>query len=187
MGNADARRLRSETIPKARGEVLEVGIGSGRNLEYYSPAVQRVCGVDPSMELQKMARARQKNLKVEFLGQPADQTLPLDDATFDTAVITWSLCTIPKPLEALREVRRVLKPEGQLLFIEHGQSPEAKVAAWQDRLTPIFKPIGGGCHLNRRVGELIVQSGFEISDLRTFHVRGPKPMTFTYQGTARPI
>jgi ubiquinone/menaquinone biosynthesis C-methylase UbiE len=186
MGNRDTHRLRAESIPQARGEVLEIGIGSGRNLEFYTRDVQRVYGVDPSLELQKIARQRMGSLNVEFVMQSAERQLPLEKASIDTAVITWTLCSIPNPVEALWEVRRVLRPDAVLIFIEHGHSPDGRTAAWQERLTPLWKRIGGGCHLNRRIGDLIVQAGFQISDLKTFHLPGPKPMTFTYQGIARP-
>jgi|SRR5579872_469931 len=186
MGNLDTRRLRAESIPQARGVVLEIGIGSGRNLEFYTREVQHVYGVDPSIELQRIARQRIGAVDVEFLTQSAENSVGLPNASVDTAVITWTLCSILKPLDALEEVRRVLKPAGSLIFIEHGHSPDASVASWQDRLTPVWKKIGGGCHLNRRIDDIIRQAGFQISDLKTFHLPGPKPMTFTYQGIGRP-
>jgi len=187
MRNKDTARLRAEWIPKARGTVVEIGIGSGLNLPFYSPEVSQVYGVDPSRELQKMARARAVNTSqsVEFLTQSAEQPIPLDAGSVDTVVMTWTLCSIPNPSRALEEARRVLKPHGVLIFLEHGRAEDSKVAAWQDRLTPMWRRIGGGCHLNRRVDSLILNAGFRIGELRTVYLPGPRPMTYTYQGLAR--
>jgi ubiquinone/menaquinone biosynthesis C-methylase UbiE len=124
-------------------------------------------------------------VNVEFLSQSAEEPLPLPDESMDTVVMTWTLCSIPNPLEALAQMRRVLKPGGKLIFIEHGRAPDRGVAIWQDRLTPTWKRIGGGCHLNRKVDELITQAGFQITELRRFYLPGPRPMTYTYQGLAR--
>jgi ubiquinone/menaquinone biosynthesis C-methylase UbiE len=184
MRNRDARRLRAAWIPQAQGEVLEVGIGSGRNLEFYTPAVQRVYGVDPSVELQRIARERTGKVRVEFLTQTAEAELPLSKSSIDTVVLTWTLCSIPNPLSALGEIRRVLKPSGRLIFIEHGRAADSDVVVWQDRLTPVWKHFTGGCHLNRRVDELIKDAGFQIVELTTSYLPGPRPMTFTYQGFA---
>jgi len=186
MRNKETSRLRAEWIPHAQGEVLEVGIGSGLNLPFYSTEVSRVYGVDPSLELQRMARRRSLGapVKVEFLSQSAEERLPLDDASIDTVVITWTLCSIPNVARALEEMRRVLRPGGRLLFVEHGRAPDDQVAAWQNRLTPIWKRIGGGCHLNRKIDDLLATAGFRIADLKTFYLPGPRPMTFTYQGSA---
>jgi len=187
MRNKDAARVRAEWIPHARGDVLEVGIGSGLNLPLYSGEVYRVYGVDPSVELQKMARRRLagRALKVEFLSQSAEETLPLSDKSVDTVVMTWTLCSIAKPPLALKEMKRVLKSDGRLIFVEHGRAPDSGVAAWQDRLTPLWKHIGGGCHLNRKVDDLLAEAGFRIEELRTTYLPGPRTMTYTYQGFAR--
>lgn len=189
MKNKDAARLRAEWIPHARGEVLEVGIGSGRNLPFYSREARRVIGVDPSVELQRMARERvdSGSLPVEFLTQSAEEPLPLGAGSVDTVVMTWTLCSVPSALRALQEMRRVLKPGGQLIFIEHGRSPDSGVVAWQDRLTPIWKRFTGGCHLNRKMDELICDAGFRVTELKTCYLPGPRPMTYTYQGVARPV
>jgi ubiquinone/menaquinone biosynthesis C-methylase UbiE len=188
MRNKESARLRAAWIPRARGEVLEVGIGSGLNLSFYSSEVQRVCGVDPSIELQRKAcqRAAAGPIKVEFLSQSAEAPLPLTAASIDTAVVTWTLCSIPNAAQALQEVKRVLKATGHLIFVEHGRAPDARVVAWQDRLTPLWKRIGGGCHLNRKVDEIIMGAGFQIVELRTGYLPGPRPMTYTYQGLAQP-
>lgn len=186
MKNEESARLRAVWVPQARGDVLEVGIGSGLNLAFYSSEVKRVYGVDPSAELQQMARRRLTAHPLEFFLQSAEEPLPLGDASVDTVLVTWSLCSIPNPARALDEMRRVLKPSGRLIFIEHGRSPDARVAAWQDRLTPLWKHVGGGCHLNRKTDEVITAAGFRIAELKTGYLRGPRPMTYTYQGIAQP-
>ena len=187
MKNKEVARVRAALIPQARGEVLEVGIGSGLNLPFYSPEVKHIYGVDPSLELQKIAAKRVAGpIPVEFLAQSAEEELPLEQASMDTAVMAWTMCSIPNATAALRQVRRVLKPDGRLLFVEHGRAPDRKVAAWQNRLTPVWKLATGGCHLNRKVDELIAEAGFQIEELTTSYLPGPRPMTFTYQGSARP-
>lgn len=186
MRNKESTRLRAAWIPQAKGDVVEIGIGSGLNVPFYSAQVRHLLGVDPSLELQQMAKKRTtSHLDVEFISQSAEQRLPLPDASIDTIVITWSLCSIPNPDEALCQMRRVLKPDGQLLFIEHGRSHDSSVAAWQDRLTPVWKHVAGGCHMNRKVDELISAAGFRITALKTFYIVGPRPMTYTYQGLAQ--
>ena len=185
MRNKETTRLRAAWIPHARGEVLEVGIGSGLNLPFYSSEVDRVCGVDPSLELQRMARKRALAgaIKVEYVLQSSEQTLPLADATIDTVVVTWTLCSIPNVPKALQEMNRVLKTNGRL-FLEHGRAPDSQVAVWQDRITPLWKRIGGGCHLNRKVDDLITTAGFQIAELKTSYLPGPPPLMYTYQGFA---
>lgn len=189
MRNKDAARLRAKWIPRARGEVLEIGIGSGLNLPFYTPEVQRVYGVDPSVELQRMARKRVAagRLPVEFLSQSAEEPLPLHSESVDTVVVTWTLCSIPNASQALHQMKRVLKPTGHLIFLEHGRSPDRGVVVWQDRLTPMWKRFTGGCHLNRKVDDLIAAAGFQITELKTCYLPGPRPMTYIYQGFARPL
>ena len=186
MKNKETARLRADWIPHAKGDVLEIGIGSGLNLPFYSAQVKHVFGVDPSLELQRMAqRKADSHVGVDFFTQSAEQELPLPDASIDTIVMTWTLCSIPNPREALRHMRRILKADGQLLFIEHGRSNNHSVVAWQDRITPLWRRIAGGCHLNRKVDELISAAGFRITQLDTFYTVGPRPMTYTYQGIAQ--
>jgi ubiquinone/menaquinone biosynthesis C-methylase UbiE len=188
MRNRDATRLRAAWVPHARGNVLEVGIGSGLNLPYYSRDVQHVYGVDPSSELQRMAQSRvtSGSPAIEFLCQSAEEPLPLADSSIDTVVLTWTLCSIPNAARALGEMKRVLQTDGRLIFVEHGRAPDAAVATWQDRLTPLWKSITGGCHLNRRVDELLTAAGFQITELTKSYLPGPRPMTYTYQGVAQP-
>jgi ubiquinone/menaquinone biosynthesis C-methylase UbiE len=187
MRNKDATRLRATWVPHARGKVLEVGIGSGLNLPYYSREVQHVYGVDPSRELQRIAQRRvtSEYPSIEFLSQRAEETLPLANSSVDTVVMTWTLCSIPNAPRALEEMKRVLRAEGRLIFIEHGRAPDGGVGAWQDRLTPFWKRITGGCHLNRKIDELVTAAGFQITDLTKSYLPGPRPMTYTYQGIAQ--
>ncbi len=187
MRNKEQTRLRAEWIPQARGEVLEVGIGSGLNLPFYTREVRRIHGVDPSLELQRMARKRAESVpfEVDFSAPSAEGKIPLADSSIDTAVVTWTLCSVPNASQALLEIRRVLKPDGRLLFLEHGRAPDPVVAVWQDRLTPVWKHIAGGCTLNRKMDELIVTAGFRVTELITGYMRGPRPMTFMYKGFAQ--
>ncbi|MBI4908501.1 MAG: class I SAM-dependent methyltransferase [Acidobacteria bacterium] len=159
MRSKDTARLRKIWIPMAKGDVLE---------------------------LQRIARRRipPDASPIDFIHQSAEDPLPLANASIDTTVLTWTLCSIGNPSKALAEVRRVLKPGGQLIFIEHGAAPNANVAVWQDRLTPVWKHIGGGCHLNRPIDEIISQAGFRIPELKTCYLPGPRPMTYTYQRIA---
>jgi ubiquinone/menaquinone biosynthesis C-methylase UbiE len=186
MRNKETARLRAAWIPQARGEVLEIGIGSGLNLPFYSHDVQRVYGVDPSVELQRMAskKALTEAIKVEFFLQSAEERLPLPDASIDTAVLTWTLCSLADAPKALQQVNRVLRMNGRLIFVEHGRSPDVGVAVLQERITPLWKRVSGGCHLNRKIDELISAAGFRISKLNTCYLPGPRPMSYTYQGFA---
>ena len=178
---------RRELIPRASGAVLEIGIGSGLNLPFFPGTITHLAGVDPSAELLSMARRKLGGVSfpVELFCRSAEE-LPFDDGSFDTVVVTWTLCSIPHPVRALAEIKRVLKPDGRLLFVEHGLSPDPKVQAWQHRLTPMWKRIGGGCHLNRKIDDLIRPAGFAIIELQTTYLPGPRPMSFTYQGIASP-
>lgn len=186
MRNKETARLRAEWLPHARGNVLEVGIGSGLNLPFYSSDVQRLYGLEPSMALQRMARRRALSapLEVEFLLQSAEDPAPLADGSIDTVVMTWTLCSIANAANALQQIRRVLKPGGRFIFLEHGRAPDPGVAAWQNRLTPVWKRIAGGCHLDRKIDELLEAAGFHIGEMRTCYMPGPRPMTYTYQGLA---
>lgn len=183
--NLLAYRLRM--VPAAQGRVLEIGIGSGLNLPLYTGRAQHVIGLDTSARLLAMARTASSRvpIPVAFLEGSAE-AIPLDDRSIDTVVTTWTLCTIPQPVRALVEMRRVLKPGGRLLFVEHGRSPDENVRRWQDRLNPLWKRIGGGCHLNRAIDELVSSTGFRIEHLDRGYMAGPKPMTFMYEGCARP-
>jgi ubiquinone/menaquinone biosynthesis C-methylase UbiE len=178
---------RRRITSSAEGRVLEIGIGSGLNVPLYGDRVTQVIGVDPSPRLLSMARnaATETECPVALLEGSAE-TVPVEDHSIDTAVTTWTLCTVPDVSAALHEMHRILKPSGRLLFVEHGLAPDVKVRRWQDRLTPVWKRIGGGCHLNRPIRELIEGAGFRIERLETGYMQGPKPMTFMYEGSATP-
>jgi len=154
---------------------------------YYSSRASRVYGVDPSLELLDMAhkRAKTTSVPVELVAQSAEEKVSLEDQSVDTVVVTWSLCSMRDPLRALRQARRVLRSTGQLLFVEHGLAPDAGVRSWQNRINPIWRRIGGGCNLNRKVDDLIRSAGFEISELQMKYLPGPRPLTYTYRGLAR--
>jgi len=180
-------RYRARAVAGARGVVLEIGAGSGLNLALYGPAVERVVGLDPSAELLRLAATRiAKATAPVSLVRASGERLPFAAATFDTVVITWTLCSIADPIAALREMRRVLKPGGRLCFVEHGLSPEPRVARWQHGLTPCWRRIGGGCHLDRKIDDLVRAAGFRLDDIETGYMTGPKPWTFLYQGRADP-
>ena len=186
MRNKVAMAERRKFVPLASGTVLEVGVGSGINIPLYGRDVETLLAVDPSLEIWRLAlrRVSRAPFPVEFLQCSAEQ-IPLDDRTVDTVVTTWTLCTIPDPLRALREMQRVLKPEGQVIFVEHGRAPDARVLAWQNRLNPLWNRIGGGCNLNRKIDDLILEAGLRITRMETGYVRGPKPLTYLYRGLAR--
>jgi ubiquinone/menaquinone biosynthesis C-methylase UbiE len=186
MRQRNLTAYRSRVVPAAEGQVLEIGVGSGLNLPFYTRNVRQVIGLDPSPKLLSMARG---NLRpglspVEFVEGSAE-AIPLETESMDTVVMTWTLCSIPDAGRALREMSRVLKPTGRLLFVEHGRAPDPNVQWWQDRLTPIWKRLGGGCHLNRAIKVLIEDAGFRFERLDTGYMRGPKPMSFMYEGSAR--
>ena len=188
MRRKDLASLRAEWVSQARGDVVELGIGSGLNLPFYSNDVRRIYGVEPSLAMQKMARQRlTPGRSVEFLSQSAEDSLPFAESSMDYAVSTWSLCTIPDAARALREVRRVLKRDGRLVFIEHGWSPDAPVARWQNRLNRTWNRIAGGCNLNRKIVELVEGAGFRIVELKTGYLPGPRPMSYTYEGLAEKL
>lgn len=176
---------RQSLVPRAQGLVLEIGMGSGLNLPFYTAAVKRVLGLDPSRRLLSMVHPASTMYVVELI-QGSAENIPLVNGSIDTVVSTWTFCTIPDVSRALKEMRRVLKPGGRLMFVEHGRSSEAGVCSWQDRLTPLWRRLAGGCHLNRPIRELIEASGFRIETMDTGYMKGPKPFTFMYQGSARP-
>ena len=187
MRNPAATRLRAEWIPEATGDVLEVGIGSGLNLPFYTDRVRRVYGLDPSAELQQIARRRAVDLalEIEFMLLPAESPIPLKTGSIDTVVITWTLCSVRDPQLALSEIQRVMKSDGRLIFIEHGTAPDGQVKRWQNRLTPFWKQIAGGCHLNRPIHKILADRGYEVLDGEAGYMPGPRPMMFTYRGIAR--
>ena len=185
-GTSPAMRQRAKVIPRARGRVLELGIGSGLNLPFYDPdRVQRVFGLDPSTELWSLAQTRvgESPIELEFLEARAE-SVPLEDNSVDTVVVTYTLCTLPDVDVALAEVRRVLRPRGEFVFCEHGAAPDSSVRRWQDRLNPAWRRLAGGCHLNRDIPLLLEAAGFRIDDLDTMYLPGWRPATFNYWGVA---
>ena len=187
MKNKAAQAERVRFVPRASGEVLEIGVGSGLNIPIYGSGVRKLYALDPSAELLRMAgrRAERAAFPVELLQHPAE-AIPLGDGTVDSVVTTWTLCSIPDAAAALREVRRVLRPTGRLILIEHGRSPDPSVVRWQDRVTPLWRKISGGCHLNRPIDRLLAQGGFEVSELERGYMAGPRIGAYLYRGIARP-
>jgi ubiquinone/menaquinone biosynthesis C-methylase UbiE len=178
---------RQRTISGSQCTVLEVGVGSGLNLPLYRE-VDCIYGIDPSSALLEYSIRRMKRARSPVLLTGASaEAIPFKDESFHTVVMTWTLCTIPQPLKALQEMRRVLRPDGRLLFVEHGLAPEPSVERWQKRLTPLWTRISGGCHLNRKPDDLIRSAGFEVVELHTGYMKGPRPMTYMYEGQARPL
>lgn len=178
---------RRKIVPQASGVVLEVGAGSGLNIPLYGPAVTILYALDPSRELWNMAerRARRAPFPVTYL-QASAERIPLPDGSIDTVLVTWTFCTIPDPARALQEITRVLKPAGVLRFIEHGRSPDPSVAVWQHRLNPMWKRLAGGCHLNRRIDELLKAAGFRIIEMHQGYHGSPKLLTYLSAGAATP-
>jgi ubiquinone/menaquinone biosynthesis C-methylase UbiE len=187
MASPMLREPRSRTLAPARGRVLEIGFGTGRNLTHYPPTVKRIEAIDPDPDLDRLSlpRIAHAAIAVDFHHLNAEH-LPFEDARFDTVVSTFTLCSIPDVVHALGEVRRVLKPGGQFLFLEHGRSPDASVARWQDRLNRAWMPLAGGCHLNRPMRELITDAGLEIGPAQNYYLeRAPKFIGYVTEGMAR--
>jgi len=181
-------RQREKVIPLAQGRVLEIGVGSGLNFPYYNPnKVSKVYGLDPSLEIRLKAEkaARDLPFEVEFIGLPGEE-IPLENKSIDTLVMTYTLCSIPDYLTALQQMLRVLKPGGHLVFCEHGLAPDLPVQKWQHRLTPVWKRLGGGCHLDRNIPELLQQGGFNKLEMETMYIPGWRPASFNFWGVARP-
>ena len=186
LGGRAFAALRARVASGLKGEVLEVGFGSGRNVPHYPSAVSRVRAVDPATYGRALAakRVAASPVPVEYVGLDGEE-LPLPDASVDHVLSTWTLCTIPGVDAALGEIRRVLRPGGALHFIEHGRAPEPNVARLQDRLTPIQRRLFGGCHLNRRIDELVAAGGLEMERIENFFMRGPKAFGYMFEGVAR--
>ena len=185
MRGAELTAIRARVASGLYGDVLEVGFGSGLNVAHYPPAVRRVFAVDPAKVGRRLAARRvdASPALIEYIGLDG-QLLPLAAESVDHALTTWTLCTIPGVEQALREIQRTLRPGGALHFVEHGRSPDAKIARWQDRLTPIQRRVAGGCHLNRRIDALIAGSGLDLTQLDTYYLRGLKSVNYTYEGVA---
>jgi len=184
-GSARLVPVRRPTVDQLYGTVLELGFGSGRNVPLYPASVDLVLAVEPSERGRELAAGRieRSSVPVRFVGLDG-HAIDLHDDTADCALSTWTLCTIPDPVAALREVARVVRPGGELLFLEHGLSSDTTVAARQHRWTPLQKRVFGGCHLDRDIGAIVAEAGFEIDQLDTFSIEGPKSQSFLYAGRA---
>ena len=176
---------RARFVPRAAGTVLEVGAGSGLNIPFYGSKIERLYALDPSHDLWRLARRRVKNapFPIEFLPCSAER-IPLADSSVDAVVTTWSLCTIPNADTALKEMKRVLKADGHLIFVEHGRAPDPGVRVWQDRLNPVWKWVAGGCNLNRKIDELLVQAGLQFVEIERRYTEAPRVFGYLYTGVA---
>ncbi len=186
MDRKATRDVRARVCAGLHGDVVEIGFGTGLNAPHYPPGVNKVLAIEPSRVCLRIAEPRiaRCSVAVEVAGLDG-QHLDLPPETCDAVLSTWTLCTIPDLAAALAEVRRVLKPEGSLYFVEHGHAPDPSVARWQQRLEPLNKRLAGGCHLTREIPETIGQAGFAVEQLRTYYFQGePKPFAYTFEGRA---
>lgn len=188
MRRARFAPYRQRGVSAASGRVLEIGMGAGENLSWYGSGVIEVIGLEPSQSLAAMARAAAARAPVPVTVREASaEAIPLDAHSVDTVVMTWTLCSIADPHRALGEIRRVLKPDGRFHFVEHGLAPDRGVRFFQRSLTPLWKHLAGGCHLDRDMAALVGASGFRLAEVHTGYMPGPRPLSFMYEGCARPI
>jgi ubiquinone/menaquinone biosynthesis C-methylase UbiE len=180
MRHGELNPYRARIVGAAEGRVLEIGVGAGANLPFYGPGVSEVFGLDPSARLLEMAEKAGPLHPLEA----SAEAIPLEAASVDTVVTTWTLCSIPDAHAALSEMRRVLKPGGRLLFVEHGLSPDKRVRWLQNRITPVWRRLAGGCHMNRPIDLLIRAAGWKIEKIDKGYLRGPNPATYMYEGHA---
>jgi ubiquinone/menaquinone biosynthesis C-methylase UbiE len=185
LSNRELGKIRARVAAGLSGEVLEIGFGSGLNVPFYPKEAHRVLAVDPATVGRRLAAKRVaiSDVPVEYVGLDG-ASLPLDSESVDHVLITWTMCSIPAVERALEEIHRVLRPSGRLHFAEHGRSPDPKVAHRQDRLTPLQRRCAGGCHLNRPIDRLIAAAHFEMTRLENFYMKGPKPLSYMYEGSA---
>ena len=186
MSSRLLRKPRDRTLALARGRILEIGFGTGRNLRHYPPTVKRIEAIDPDLDLDRLSMPRIARAAIEVDFHHLDAAhLPFEEARFDTVVSTFTLCSIPDVVHALAEVRRVLKPGGQFLFLEHGRDPNPAVARWQDRLNPAWMPLAGGCHLNRPMRELVEDAGLALGPVQNYYLRrAPRFVGYMTEGVA---
>jgi ubiquinone/menaquinone biosynthesis C-methylase UbiE len=185
LSSRELTPVRARVAADLAGKVLEIGFGSGLNVPHYPAAVTQVQAVDPATVGRKLAAKRlaASQIPVEFIGLDG-QVLPLESASVDHVLITWTMCTIPDVDSALREMHRVLRTGGQVHFVEHGRSPDPAVARWQDRLTPLHRWLFGGCHLNRPVDRLLSRAGFGVTRMDNYYLAGLKPLGYSFEGVA---
>lgn len=185
-GSEPVAKQRQKVVPQAAGRVLEIGMGSGHNLRFYDPTrVEMVWGLEPSEGMRRKASEQlaRAPFEVRWLDLPGEQ-IPLDDASADCVLMTYTLCTIPDVPAALAQMRRVLKPGGKLIFCEHGAAPDEKVRRWQDRINPLWQRLAGGCNVNRPIPHCLEEAGFAIRQLETMYLPGPRFAGFNYWGFA---
>lgn len=183
------QKQREKIVPLAEGDVLEIGFGSGLNLPFYDAAkVRRIRALEPSVGMRRKAapQVEASGIDLEFIDLPGEQ-IPLDDASVDTVLVTYSLCTIPDAVQALDGMRRVLKPGGKLLYCEHGLAPDDNVRRWQNRLNPPWRAIAGGCNMNRDIPALLNDGGFRIENDERMYIPGLRVLCYNYWGTARAV
>ena len=182
-------KQREKIIPLATGNVLEIGIGSGLNLPYYDhQQVNHLLAIDPSIYMWNKNKFATENFSFDFdFVQASAENIPSSNNSFDTIVITYALCSIQDTNSAFEEIRRVLKPNGKLLFCEHGKAPDKTIKRWQNLLNPVWKRFGGGCNLNKDIPLIIENNGLKINSLETMYLPGWKPASFNYWGTAKII
>jgi ubiquinone/menaquinone biosynthesis C-methylase UbiE len=181
-----AYKQREKIVPRASGDILEVGFGSGLNLAHYDrDKVRHIWGLEPSEGMRKLAAGAiaDSELEVELIDLPGEE-IPLQDNSVDTVLITFTLCTIPEVAAALEGMRRVLKPDGQLLFCEHGKAPDAAVVKWQERMNPVWKKFTGGCNMNRDIPAILSAAGFDIQDDNQMYIPGLRSLSYNYWGAA---
>lgn len=186
MSDKETAKIRKEILAEVSGDVFELGFGTGLNLPHYPGHVKKLVAADPNPGMRKTAQERMAKSHIEVdcrvLGGEA---LPFDDESFDTVVCTWTLCSIPDAERALAHCHRMLRPGGKFIFVEHGLAGDSTVRKWQDRLNPFWGILGGGCHLNRDIKELILDSKFRFEKLENFYMPGAfKFMGYLYQGVA---
>ncbi len=186
-GSNPVSRQRQKVVPLVEGKVLEVGVGTGLNLPFYDKSkIDELWGLDPSEELSAMARkvADRENIVVNFISSGAEE-IPLPDSYFDSVLITYTMCTIPEVARANKEIKRVLKRGGKLIFCEHGEAPDENIRKWQKRINPFWGKLAGGCNINRKIPSLIQNAGFEIVELEEMYLpKTPKIAGYNYWGYA---
>ena len=179
------KKQRQKVVPWATGNVLEIGIGSGLNLPFYGNGVQNLVAIDPSVEIWNENKVNTETLPFSFnFVKAIAEDIPEDNNCFDSVVTTYTLCSIPDIKKAFDEIKRVLKPNGKLIFCEHGKAPDRSVQKWQNTINPIWKKFGGGCSLKRDIPLLIEGNGLKIQNIDTMYIPGWKPASFNYWGIA---